>query len=553
MGKGIDVSFRWMLVASTCVTIAAGAAGIQAADGPPSWCAFAQAEASDGGQGILTPRSTRYDVDVLGSVAIGALALQFENGGPEAIEIVFSARRPTGFRLDSLTFGSSEGADAQPLEFEFEKAVKRERTRGKSSPQQAIETAFQSEALELAAEESVWVRISFTQELRFAGDRFLLSLPVVGGSCAASGTAPVSPLDVVLRVHHDQPLELAESSTHELLIEFEGDHTVAELVAPDVTGETSFEFAFALGRADEPVLTGFVSPERETGERDVLLVFAPAVSPDEGNVRPKEVLFVLDTSGSMRGAKIDVARSALLACLQKLRPVDRFNLVEFDASFTSLFEVPEEASATALQASGVWLAGQRTGGATTLLPALAATFDQPRGTDHHRLVVVLTDGAIGDQAKVLEFLQERLGEARLFFVGVGAEPNRAAVNRLAEFGRGTAAFADDPEGFGLAVQQLFDGISAPMAWDLQIDWAGAEVLEMQPKRLPDLYSGRPVTVRARIRGELPPTLVLEAETTRGAQNFEALLPSGGAVEFPQLRSAPRRGGVTSKGRAGVAR
>jgi len=367
------------------------------------------------------------------------------------------------------------------------------------------------------------------------------------------GMDPTAPLSVVLRIHHDQPLEVAESSSHDVLIEFEGDHTVVELVAPDPLGQTAFEFSYALGQADEPGLAGFATPETETGERDVLLVFSPAVSPDEETVRPKEVVFVLDTSGSMRGPKIQVAQQALTACLQRLHEVDRFNLVEFDASFTMLLEEPQEASASALAAAGAWLSGQKTGGATMLLPALAATFEQERGPEHHRMVVVLTDGAIGDEAKVLEFLQETLGEARLFFVGVGAEPKREAILRLAEYGRGTAVFADDPEGFGLAVQQLFEGISAPLAWDLSVDWAGAEVIEMRPERLPDLYVGRPVTVQARVRGDLPPTLVLQASTTRGVRTFEALLPAGGALEFPQLRGLSRRGATAGKRRTGSAR
>jgi len=243
---------------------------------------------------------------------------------------------------------------------------------------------------------------------------------------------------------------------------------------------------------------------------------------------------VLDTSGSMSGPKLESARGALNACLERLNATDRFNLVEFDGKFTSLFEEPQEASATALSESVSWLHAQQAGGSTTLLPALDATLKQIRSEEHHRLVVVLTDGAIGDEAKVLQFLQEHLDEARLFFVGVGAEPNREKVRRLAEFARGTAVFADDPQSFATAVQELFAGISAPLAWDLHVDWGEAEVLAIDPPRLPDLYTGRPVTVKARVKGELPPTLVLEATTTGGVRTFEAALPAGGAREYPQV-------------------
>jgi Ca-activated chloride channel family protein len=186
-----------------------------------------------------------------------------------------------------------------------------------------------------------------------------------------------------------------------------------------------------------------------------------------------------------------------------------------------------------------WLGQQLARGGTALRPALAKVFDQPHDPERHRLVVVLTDGQLADEEGVLQFLAQRLGEARLFIVGIGQKPKQETILRLAEYGRGTAAFARDAATLQAVVAELFAGVSSPVAWDLQLDWGDAQVVAMEPSRLPDLYSGRPVTVFARVRGELPSDLRLDVSTMEGSRTFTTRLPPGGAPEHPGLQ-VPRR-------------
>ena len=552
-----DVMIR-SFFSATLLVVAAGVVVAAPAEEPPSWCAYMGAAqssqgASEGAPSVVLPRQARYDVDLLGNLAHGSLALEFANLGEAELQLKFFARRTPGLQLNELSVVTDESAPPRPLKYEFARAEKPSKTAGRSRvSSSAQQQGFGTDEVSIDAEESIWIRIGFTQTLDFRDGSFRLRLPTLSGSCSSGSPAAdsIAPLSVMLQVHHDEPLEYAESPSHALLVEFEGDYTVVETVAPDTQGEVAFEFDYALGSADEPTLSSYVTPANDNGERDVLVVFAPSIDPAEESVRLKEVLFVLDTSGSMKGPKLDSARGALVACLERLNGPDRFNLVEFDGSFTTLFEEPGEATAVALSEAVSWLQLQQAGGSTTLLPALDATLKQPRSGEHHRLVVVLTDGAIGDESKVLQFLQEQLDEARLFFVGVGAQPNRDKVRRLAEFARGTAVFADDPQSFAAAVQQLFAEISAPLAWDLRVDWGEAEVLAIEPQRMPDLFTGRPVTVKARVRGELPPTLVLEATTTGGLRTFEAVLPAGGAREYPQVPGVKPRNTPQSKRKSG---
>jgi len=302
-----DVVIRSFFV----VTLLVAAVGVAAA-GPtgesPSWCAYMGVDstsrsASEGAPKVLLPRQARYDVDLLGNLAHGSLALEFANLGETELLLKFFARSTPGLQLTELSVVADESAQPRPLTYEFARAAQAGKSARRSKvSSSAQQQGFGTDEVSLGAEESTWIRVGFTQSLDFGEGSFRLRLPSIGGSCSTGSPAADSivPLSVTLQVHHDQPLMHAESPSHALLVEFEGDYTVVETVTPDRQGQVAFEFEYALGSVDEPALSSYVSPANDNGERDVLVVFAPSIDPAEESVRLKEVLFVLDTSGSMK-------------------------------------------------------------------------------------------------------------------------------------------------------------------------------------------------------------------------------------------------------------
>ncbi len=148
------------------------------------------------------------------------------------------------------------------------------------------------------------------------------------------------------------------------------------------------------------------------------------------------------------------------------------------------------------------------------------------------MIILITDGKLADEAKVLELLEQKLDEGRLFVVGIGPSPNRDAILRLADYGRGAATFAGGGNELQAAVVELFDAISQPLAWDLHFDWGGAEVEEISPSRLPDLYANRPVKVLAWVRGDLPSELRLRVTTMAGERDNAVRLPPRRDLDAP---------------------
>jgi Ca-activated chloride channel family protein len=109
-------------------------------------------------------------------------------------------------------------------------------------------------------------------------------------------------------------------------------------------------------------------------------------------------------------------------------------------------------------------------------------------------------------------------------VGTGKQIRQQTLLRLAEYGRGAAAFAGDSDSLEAAVDELYASISQPIGWDVKLAFEGGDVEEIVPERLPDLYAGRPVRVLAWFRDDLPSTLSLKMSTMEGERYYNVQLP-----------------------------
>jgi Ca-activated chloride channel family protein len=513
--------------------LAASAAPAEVDGSAPSWNAqMSVAPETPGATGsALRLVRASYAVDVLGSLAVGELVQVFVNESAADVSASY-AGHPPGLSIRGVEVevaGETQElavAAKTPPRGRAAASARAGRTGNKrdARPQP-------SRKIDVEAGQSATVRTTFRLALPIRDGRFLLRLPAVTGkapqepSDEAAQVSPGPPGTIRVSIHHEEPLPFAESSSHELITAYEGDRTVIEPVDGEAPSR-EFELEFALGVEDDATLLGSVTSS-DNDVHQVIAVLAPPMTPPDESVRPKQVLFVLDTSGSMAKGKLDQARAALGACLEKLSAVDQFNIVGFNAKFRMLDEMPVSAEGNAPQSAMGWMAGLRHGGGTVLLPALRAMLDQPESDEYHRMIVLLTDGALQDRNEVLELLQTDLGEGRMFVIGIGDDVSRQTIEHMADLGRGMAVFAEDTGALDAVLGAMFDSVSEPLAWDLAVNWGGAEVQSMEPARLPDLYAGRPVTIRATVRGELPEQLQVEATTTSGLRQFTTDLSRAG--------------------------
>jgi Ca-activated chloride channel homolog len=253
----------------------------------------------------------------------------------------------------------------------------------------------------------------------------------------------------------------------------------------------------------------------------------------------RDLVFVVDRSGSMSGRKLEQARAALVAGLATLKSGDRFDLVSFSSDVTSLGEgrllaVNEENLARARRAA----ADLSASGGTAIGAALNAAIGL-NGGDASRLfaVVFLTDGdpTVGetDPERILASFQKSAGSTRLFAFGVGSDVKDFLLTKLAVEGRGDARYVREEENLEVPLAALFDRVRTPLLLDpvVEVDGDGIEVSDREPRRLPDLFEGRALVVSGRFNGSGPARFHLRGRS--GASEVKVDVP----VEFPATTPA----------------
>ncbi len=245
----------------------------------------------------------------------------------------------------------------------------------------------------------------------------------------------------------------------------------------------------------------------------------------------REVIFVLDCSGSMQGDSISQARSALEVCLRAMENGSRFNVVRFGDTFQSLFPQPREYGEKTLGEALGWLrAVDADLGGTEVLQPLQHVYGAavPKGVS--RSMLLLTDGEVGNEAEVMELVRFHAAGTRFFCVGIGAGPNDHLVRGLARAGGGAAAFIFPGERIEPRVLSLFRQAVSSRISKLQVDWGGAA--EQAPLE-PILLLGEPMSTWARVpQGAAPSGVTVKAEIEGKAQAWQLPVVEAGSGQLP---------------------
>lgn len=214
--------------------------------------------------------------------------------------------------------------------------------------------------------------------------------------------------------------------------------------------------------------------------------------------RDRELVLVVDTSGSMAGQSIRQAKSALTLALAQLAPGDSFNIIEFNSATRRLFPSSMPANRDNLEAGQRFLANLDAEGGTEMKPALVAALEAPIGGDMKQIVFI-TDGSVGNENSLVDLVHERIGDNRLFSVGLGSAPNGWFMRALAREGRGTATLITSEEAVAEEMAQLFAKLESPQVTDIALDWGRAA--DQFPKPLPDVYFGDSLVAFARLESD----------------------------------------------------
>jgi Ca-activated chloride channel family protein len=322
------------------------------------------------------------------------------------------------------------------------------------------------------------------------------------------------------------PIREVRSRYHDVVMEDLGGGRYRVTLGEDsVPADRDFELTWTPHTGQAPQAALFT--ERFADEDYWYLMLMPASEPVAQSVRlPREVTFIIDTSGSMGGTPIQQAKDALLMALDRLRTGDFFNVIEFNSITKPLFQAPVAVDAASLQKARAFVSKLYADGGTEIIPALKLALEAPPTLGMIGQVVFLTDGAVGNEEQLFGLIQDRLNERRLFTIGIGSAPNSYFMNRAAEFGRGTFTFISDIHEVGEKMAALFQKLETPALTDVKAQWP--MVVDMWPSVVGDLYQGEPVVIVGKtITGGKQGTLTLQGVV--GGKGWNSALTLGEAT------------------------
>ncbi len=304
----------------------------------------------------------------------------------------------------------------------------------------------------------------------------------------------INPLSLSLTLHPGFPIDKVESSFHPIISipDAEGGYHVT-LRADAVPADRDFQLSWHPVARTEPIATVFT--EQKNGQTYAMLMLAPPTQHDEKAPRvPRDLTFIIDTSGSMAGPSIDQAKRALAAALPRLSMQDRFNIIQFNHTVRSLFAGPQPVTTTTIKQAIHYTERLSADGGTEVLPALRQALKSPQESARLQQIILLTDGQVGNEEELFELLHQRVGTRRLFTIGIGSTPNSHLMRKAAEFGRGTFTYIGKVEEVEQKLERLFRKLERPVLTDVSVDQAGWSGLEQYPARIADLYEGEPIVL-----------------------------------------------------------
>jgi len=527
---GLVVSLVMALAVFIVTTPAHAAAGSPGAAADAGTGALYLKDAS--GARTATPLLfTDVAIDVSGIVARVKVAQRFVNPTSEWREGVYVFPLPEKAAVDHLRMQVGERVIEGMIKErgEARRTYEAAKTEGRKTSlvEQERPNMFTTSVANIGPGEEVVVTIEYQETLRYDDGTFRLRFPLaitpryipgapVESANGGLGWSPatqqvldadritppvadghegyVNPVKIAIDLRAGFPLAQIASTYHRVDVREEPGHRYRLTLADGpIPAARDFELVWTPDVGAAPGAALFT--ETRGGKTYALLMALPPSAATAPAARaPREITYIVDTSGSMEGVSIVQARDALLMALERLQPGDRFNVIEFNSVAVPLFPAPVPLDAATLARAKQFVGGLRARGGTEMLPALALALAGPREAAMIRQVVFLTDGAVGNEDAILRLVHDEIGDRRLFTVGIGPAPNAFFMTKAAQFGRGTYTFIGDVREVKDRMTALFRKLENPALTDITVDWpAGADAW---PRVLPDLYAGEPVVVTA---------------------------------------------------------
>ena len=479
----------------------------------------------DGNEQAFPLKHTDVQAQVQGNVTRVEVTQTFTNPFDEALEAVYVFPLPDEAAVDEMEIKIGDRVikgdikrreEAQEI---YDNAIAAGKTAGLLEQERA--NIFTQSLANIRPGETIDVTIRYSHSLKFESGNYEFVFPMVVGPRYIPGNAignstdsdqvpdasRISPpvlkpgtrsghdIGVTVSIDAGVPIKEVKSTSHKIRVARESDNQVqVQLADGDRIPNKDLVLRYAVSGKDTQATVLSQADDRGSHFAAYLL---PALDYKANEITAKDVVFLMDTSGSQQGAPLAQSKVLMKRFIEGLNPNDTFTIIDFANTTTQLSRKPLANTAANRAKAIAYVDALEANGGTELMNGINAVVNYPQSRYNRlRSVVLLTDGYIGNDREIIAAVQKKLKPGnRLYSFGVGSSTNRFLLNRLAEVGRGTAQMVRQNEDPTPVVDRFFRQINRPVLTDIQLDWVGGGPKpEIHPKALPDLFDQQPLVI-----------------------------------------------------------
>ena len=495
------------------------------------------------------------EIEIVDQVAITRVDQVFRNENDWVVEGTYIFPIPRGAAVDAFTLW----IDGEAIEGEV---LDRDQARG--IYEQIVRTMRDPALLEYVDQQAVRasifpippggerrIQLEYSQVLTADNGLIHYRYPL---NTEKFSTEPLESVSISVEVESNAPIRSVYSPTHDVAIDRQGQYEFKvgyedSFVKPD----QDFDLFYSLSQEDIGLnLMTYRDPESDDPEGFFLLMAAPNIETDAQESIPKDVLVVLDKSGSMDGEKFRQAQAALQYILEHLNQDDRFNLIAFSTDVVTF--APEIQPAEQATEAVRWSQSLAAVGSTDIYRALMEAIDMA-SRSRPTIRIFLTDGlpteGVTDTQRILQDVNAAAEEqVRLFNFGVGYDVDTYLLDSLSQNNRGTTTYVTPDQTIDEAVSGFFAKVNLPVLTDIEFEYGEVVVFDTYPQELPDLFSGSQLLVVGRYRSSGVEDVVLRGEVDgqRTSYRYEnqRFRSSGGADFLPRLWATRKIGALLNE-------
>jgi Ca-activated chloride channel family protein len=477
-------------------------------------------------QPLLSPvLKTEVDIKVTGIVARTKLTQTFKNPGKYWVNGLYVFPLPENAAVDHLlmTVGERKIEGQIKEKNEAKKIYLQAKAEGKKSSLVAQQrpNMFSNSIANIGPGETIKVSIEYQQTLNFDQQQYSLRFPMTitprympSSTAEEKQTQPELPQSLYSHVNPDIELQInlhAGFEVQDIKSEFhpisvkrlsDGSHHIQLLKGSVANQDFVLNWRPELGAVPQ---SAHFTQQINGDEYGLVMLLPPVKTKQATQTQVRELIFVLDTSGSMEGDSIKQAKKALLIAIDQLKATDNFNIIEFNSYAQSLWRMPNPADSNNKEDAKLFITSLSANGGTEMQGALKLAFSQPKidVSNVLRQIVFITDGSVGNEESLMQLISNKLETSRLFTVGIGSAPNSYFMSEAAKMGRGTFTYIGAVDQVQDKMLTLLAKLQHPAITDIELQLNANTLpsnrqLEFYPKVISDLYKGEPLVLSYRL-------------------------------------------------------